>query len=356
MKKLFDENFMEILRKKILNNEFDTKEKLVDYLKKMNTAVLTDPALMERLKQEGIILNSDELDDITKSLLDYYDKSKVDTTSLNLDGVSQFKIQDTNKDYIKVNNSDGSYTVLDDSMNDKSFVDQMKERQNESVNLQTSNGIRNREEIVKDMASDKEEANFTASTEINTRDLTPEERRQFQAVMHLNNADEINFIVDTKRNLYINRDTGETYYVNKNQHGQMEVKKANEQTSETITDDIQYINDKGLESEISIDNPADIDLEMLDDSDLQYIRDNRFDSLTPEQKAALYEIMERRKERKQEAPTKSPKTEAPKTYTKSIFTRPYNGFASLIFFTLVTLGFSVVYIIYILLSISMQIS
>ena len=350
MKKLFDEKFIEILRKKILNNEFDTKEKIIDYLKNMNTAVLNDPSLMERLKQEGIVINTDELNDITKSLLEYYDKSKVDTTSLNLDGVSQFKIDGTNKDYIKVKNSDGSYTVLDDSMNDKSFVDQMKDRQNESIDLQTSNGIRNREEIVKDMASDKIEAQFTTSTDINTRDLTPEERRQFQAVMHLNDADEINFIVDPERNLYINRDTGETYYVNRNQEGKMEVKKANEQTSETITSDAQYINDQGIESEISIDNPIDIDLEMLDDSDLQYIRNNRFDSLTPEQQAALYEIMERRKERKNEGPSK---VESPKTYTKSLLTRPYNGFSSLIFFTLLTLGFSVIYVIYILLSINL---
>lgn len=304
MNKLFDEKFIEILRKKILNNEFDTKEKLVEYLRKMNTAVLNDPALIERLKQEGI----------------------------------------------KINNSDGSYTVLDDSMNDKSFVDQMKDRQNESVDLQTSNGIRNREEIVKDMAKDKEEAKFTTSTEINTRDLTPEERRQFQAVMHLNSADEINFIVDPQRNLYINRDTGETFYVTKNKEGKMEVKRANEQTSETITSDVEYINADGIESEISIDNPADIDLEMLDDSDLQYIRDNRFDSLTPEQQQALYQIMERRKERKQEGPSK---VESPKKYTKSLFTRPYNGFSSLIFFTLITLGFCVIYAIYILLSISL---
>lgn len=350
MKKLFDEKFIEILRKKILNNEFDTKEKIIDYLRKMNTAVLNDPSLMERLKQEGIVINTDELNDITKYLLEYYDKSKVDTTSLNLDGVSQFKIDGTNKDYIKVNNSDGSYTVLDDSMNDKSFVDQMKDRQNESIDLQTSNGIKNRAGIVKDMASDKIEAQFTASTDINTRDLTPEERRQFQAVMHLNNADEINFIVDPERNLYINRDTGETYYVNRNSEGKMEVKKAGEQTSETITSDAQYINDQGIESEISIDSPTDIDLEKLDDSDLQYIRNNRFDSLTPEQQAALYEIMERRKERKQEGPSK---VESPKIYTKSLLTRPYNGFSSLIFFTLLTLGFSVIYAIYILLSINL---
>ena len=348
MKKLFDDSFIEIIRKKILANEFDSKEKIVDYLRKMNESVLNDSALMQRLKEEGIIVNSDELSIVIKDLLEYYDNSKTDTTSLNLDGVSQFKVENSNKDYIKINNQDGSYTVLDDSMNDKSFVDQMKERQNESISLQTSDGIKNKEEIVKDMAQDKEEAAFTASTDINVRDLTPEERRQFQAVMHLTGASEINFVVDTKRNLYINRDTGETYYVTKNQYGQMEVKKADEQTSETITTDVDYISPEGVQSSISIDNPSDIDLESLEDSDLQYIRDNRLDSLTPEQKAALFEILERRKERMNNGGVK---LESPKVHTKKILTQPYNGFSSLILFTLLVFGFSVACVIYMILSI-----
>lgn len=349
MKKLFDEAFIEIIRKKIMANDFKNKEELVEYLKKMNTAVLNDPSLMERLRQEGIMINSDELNSITKDLSEYYDNSKANITSLNLDGISQFKTDNSKQDYIKVNNADGSYTILDDSINDKSFVDQMKERQNESINLQTSNGIRNKEEIVKDMARDKEEAKLTSSIDVNTNNLTSEERKQFEAVMHLNDANKINFVADPQRNIYINRDTGETYYANETEFGKTEVKKANEQTSESITNNVDYINPEGIKEEISVDTPSDINLEMLDDSDLQYIRDNRFDSLTPEQKASLNEIIERRKERTNEGKIK---LESPKTYTKTMLTQPYNGFSSLVFFTLLTLSFSVACIIYMLLSIN----
>lgn len=344
MNKLYNNSFVEAIRKKILDGDFKEKEELINYIKKLKTLVVQDTVLIQRLKEEGIVLNNEDLESISKDLLEYYDKTKTDLTSLNLDGVSQFEIG--NKDYIKVKNEDGTYDVLDDSMNDKTFVEQMKERQNESVNLQTPDGIKNKDEIIKDMKEDKKEANLTSSTNINIRELTPEERRQFMAVMRMNDADEINFVVDPVRNIYINRDTGETYYVNKNEYNQMEVRKVEETTAETIKQDVPVIDNEGLHQEITLESPENMDLENLDEFELQYAVDNRFDSLTPEQKEIIMQLLERKKEMKTiDGQTNINENKiGGKQYVKTMLNQPYNGFTSLLILSFVTLliGFMMV--------------
>lgn len=351
MSKLYNNSFAEAIRKKILDGDFKEKEDLIKYLKNINTIVMSDPVLMQRLKEEGIVLNNDELEGISKELLEYYDKTKTDLTSLNLDGVSQFEI-DT-KDYIKVKNEDGTYDILDDSMNDKNFVEQMQERQNESISLQTQDGVKNKEEIIKDMKEDKQTALLTASTNVNIRDLTPEERRQFKAVMRMNDADEINFVVDPVRNIYINRDTGETYYVNKNKDNQMEVRKVEEATVQTIKQDVSYIDEAGIEQNTVVENPEDIDFENLDEYELQTVVNNRFDSLTPEQKEIVMQLLERKKEMKTvdgEVNTNQNQISG-RQYVKTIFNKPYNGFASTVLLSLVTLLSGIIMLGYLILKI-----
>ncbi len=352
MNKLYNNSFAEAIRKKILDGDFKEKEDLIKYLQNINTMVMSDPILMQRLKEEGIILNDDELESISKELLEYYDKTKTDLTSLNLDGVSQFEIGDT--DYIKVKNEDGTYDVLDDSINDKNFVEQMKERQNESVSLQTPNGIKNREEIIKDMKEDKKEATLTSSTNVDVRDLTPEERRQFMAVMRMNDADEINFVVDPVRNIYINRDTGETYYVNKNQFNQMEVRKAEEATVETIKQDVSHIDEDEIEQTTAIESPENMDFENLDEYELQFIANNRFDSLTPEQKEIVLQLLERKKEMKTiDGQAKTNQNQiGGRQYVKTMLNQPYNGFTSIILLSFVTLLSGLIMLGYLILSIN----
>ena len=348
MDRLENNRFSEVMRKKILDGDFKEKEDLMKFLK----AAMQDSFTLQILKEDDIILDQEELDKLSKNLLEYYDKTKTDLTSLNLDGVSQFEIGD--KDYIKVKNEDGTYDVLDDSMNDKNFVEQMKERQNESVSLQTPNGIKNKEEIVKDMKEDKKEANLTASTNINVRDLTPEERRQFRAVMRMNDADEINFVVDPVRNIYINRDTGETYYVNKNQFNQMEVRKVEEATVETIQHEDSYISQEGIDQSVTIENPSDMDFEKLDEYELQYVVDNRFDSLTPEQKAIVMQLLERKKEMKNiDGETKINQNNiGGRQYIKTMLNQPYNGFTNILLLSFVTLLSGLMMLGYLFLSIN----
>ena len=333
MDKFENNRFSEAIRKKILDGDFKEKEDLMKFLK----VAMSDSFVLQSLKEDNIVLDQDELENISKKILEYYDKTKTDLTSLNLDGISQFEVGEN--DYIKVKNEDGTYDVLDDSMNDKTFVEQMQERQNESINLQTADGVKNREEIIKDMKEDKKEAVLTSSTSVDVRELTPEERRKFMAVMRMNDADKINFVVDPVRNIYINRDTGETYYVNKNQFNQMEVRKAEEATVQTIKEDVSYVGDDGIEKTTVMENIENSEFENLDEYELQYIVDNRFDSLTPEQKEIVMQILQRKKEMKINDGEKlvNQNQIGGRQYVKSMFNQPYNGFANILLLSFVTL-------------------
>lgn len=324
------------ISKKILAGDFKEKEQLIEYLKKLSSIVREDPVLMQVLKEEGIVINEDELKIIGEHLLEYYDKTKTDVTSLNLEGISQFEVGET--DYIKIKNENGTYDVLDDSMSDKTFVEQMQERQNKSVDLQTADGIKNKEEIIEDMKEDKKEATLTASTNVDVRELTPEERRQFMAVMRMDDADKINFVVDPVRNIYINRDTGETYYVNKNQFNQMEVRKAEEATVETIKEEVPIVDQDSIET-TTVETAGDMDFENLDEYELQLVVDNRFDSLTPEQKEIVLHLLGRKKEMKTNngEQLSNQNQIGGRQYVKTMFNQPYNGFTSVIVLSTVIL-------------------
>ena len=242
--------FVDLIKSKVTSGELKTKEEIINYIRKIRESAYSNPELMQLLKEAGINLDEQDLNKVTTAVLDYFDKAKVDTTSLNLDGVSQMTIKDEkgfDDKYIKIQNKDGSYTVLEDNMNDKDFVTQFNERQNKSVNLQSNDGVKNKEEIVKDMKKDKLEANLESTNSINTRELTPEERREFAAVMKGRKANEINFIVDTKRNIYIDKDTGETYYTYLNNDNKMEVRKVDEETSENVVNDAKSVDKNRIE-------------------------------------------------------------------------------------------------------------
>lgn len=343
--------FVDLIKSKVTSGELKTKEEIINYIRKIRESAYSNPELMNLLKEAGINLDEQDLNKVTAAVLDYYDRTKADTTSLNLDGVSQMTIKDEkgfDDKYIKIENQDGSYTVLEDNMNDKDFVTQFNERQNESVNLQSNDGVKNKEEIVKAMRKDKLEANLESTNSINTRELTPEERREFATVMRGRNADKINFIVDTKRNIYIDKDTGDTYYTYLNNDNKMEVRKVNEITSETISNEVNSVDENGIENQVTVENSQDADMEALDDFELQYMLDNKFDSLTPEQKQTLLAIIERRKEMKFNENDRDLNKDKGYQYTLK-FNDPKkpNGFLNLILLSLVTLLFGLGFILFV---------
>lgn len=349
-----NDKFVDIIKRKVNLGELKSKEEIVNYIKRIREIAYSNPELLQLFKEAGINIDEQDLNKVTSVILDYYDKRNVSTTSLNLDGVSQMVVQDEkgfDDRYIKIENQDGSYTILEDNMTDKDFVTQFSERQNESVDLQTNNGVKNREEIIKDMKKDKIEANLQSSNSVDTRELTPEERREFSSVMKGRNADEINFIVDTKRNIYIDKDTGETYYTYLNSDNKMEVRRINEQTSETIKNDINHVNENNKEQKVTVEFPNEMDMDSLNDYDLQYMLDNKFDSLTPSQKQTLLAIIERRKEMKTNEKNNDMTKEKGYQYTLKLNNpQKNNGYLSALFLSFITLLFGIGFILFIVLT------
>jgi len=349
MSRLYNDQFADILRAKINTGEFKTKEELIKFMNNINMVFFNDPVLMQQIKDLGISLKYEDLNALTRDLLEYYDKRTSDLSSLDLDGVSHVDIDGT--DYIKIQQEDGTYTLLDDSMSNDDFVTQFKDRQNASYNFQTNDGVKNREQIVQDMKQDKEEAKLTSSTNVDTRDLTPEEKTQFAAVMNMANADEINFVVDPVRNIYINRDTGETFYVHKNEIGQIEVRKATEVTSETIKHDEIRNDDTTNDIEVSVEQPGEVDFDNLNDYDLQYIYETRFATLTPAQQQTLLNILEKRKERTMAEENVPLVKEQEKVKTLELLMQPHNGFTSILYLSILSLVAGVGMVLYMVLKI-----
>lgn len=340
-----NDKFVELLKSKVNSGELKTKEEIIDYIKKIREIAYSNQELMQLLKEAGINLDEQDLNKVTTVILDYYDKRNANTTNLNLDGISQFKVKDEkgfDDKYIKIENNDGSYTVLEDNMTDKDLITQFNEKQNSSIDLQGDDGLKNREAIIKDMKeNDKIEVNLQSANNVDIRELTPEERREFSAIMQGRNADEINFVVDTKRNIYIDKDTGDTYYTYINTDGKMEVRKAMEQGANNVS------NEDGKKKDQVMYNDNNLDVNQLNDSDLQYVLDNKFDSLTPEQKQTLLAIAERRKEMKSVENTKDLTKEKGYQYVLKLNEPPKsNGYLNAILLSLITMSFGVAFIIF----------
>lgn len=354
MSKLYDERFKEKIKAKILAGEFNEKQDLINYIHGLSNDAVNNPEIASKLESAGVEVNSNDLAEIVKELLEYCDKTKTNTASLNLENVSRIDIED--KDYIKVDNGDGSYTILDDSMTESDFVTQFQDRQNSSFNYQTNDGVKNREAIIEDMKKDKVEVTLESSTQTNVRDLSPEERREFAAVMRLPDSEEINFLVDPERNIYINKDTGETFYTHRTSDGKLEVRSATMKKAETLTDKVNSVDELGNEVEVNVEYVSDLsEFEALDSYELEMIVNNKLDSLTIEQQAKLKEMLARKKseEEAKALEKENVKEQAlemkPKTLIKQM-QKPYNGFLSLMFLCLIVSLLSTSILLYIIIS------
>lgn len=349
MSRLYNDQFANILREKINTGEFKTKEDLIKYMNNINMVFFNDPELMRQIKEIGISLKYEDLNALTQDLLEYYDRSKEDLSSLDLGGVSHVDIEGT--DYIKVQKEDGSFELLDDSMNNDDFIKQFKDRQNQSYNFQTNDGVKNREEIIEDMKKDKAEAHLTSSNNVNTRSLTPEERKEFLTVMHMSDSEEINFVVDPARNIYINKDTGEIFYAHKNPEGKLEVRRAEEVTTETIQKDDKRNDDMTNDVAVNIEKPEDLDFNNLSDADLQYIYETRFSTLTPVQQQILIDLLNRRKERTLAKESETLVKEQEKVKKLELLMQPHNGFTSILYLSAVSLVAGVGMLLYMIIKI-----
>ena len=139
------EYITQALRNDIKNGKYKDKKSLMDDLASINKYINTHPELLKNMKE--LDFKDDLVDKNILQLLSYFDEVMA-PSPLNLDGITSFEIGD--KDYIKFKDENGDVKILDDSHDNRSFVEQFENKQDESRSFQSNDGTQNALEIAKD--------------------------------------------------------------------------------------------------------------------------------------------------------------------------------------------------------------
>ena len=139
------EYITQALRNDIKNGKYKDKKSLMDDLVSINKYINTHPELLKNMKE--LDFKDDLVDKNILQLLSYFDEVMA-PSPLNLEGITSFEIGD--KDYIKFKDENGDVKILDDSHDNRSFVEQFENKQDESRSFQSNDGTQNALEIAKD--------------------------------------------------------------------------------------------------------------------------------------------------------------------------------------------------------------
>lgn len=139
------EYITQALRNDIKNGKYKDKKSLMDDLASVNKYINTHPELLKNMKE--LDFKDDLVDKNILQLLSYFDEVMA-PSPLNLDGITSFEIGD--KDYIKFKDENGDVKILDDSHDNRNFVEQFENKQDESRSFQSNDGVQNALEIAKD--------------------------------------------------------------------------------------------------------------------------------------------------------------------------------------------------------------
>ncbi len=139
------EYITQALRNDIKNGKYKDKKSLMDDLASINKYINKHPELLKNMKE--LDFKDDLVDKNILQLLSYFDEVMA-PSPLNLDGITSFEIGD--KDYIKFKDENGDVKILDDSHDNRNFVEQFENKQDESRSFQSNDGAQNALEIAKD--------------------------------------------------------------------------------------------------------------------------------------------------------------------------------------------------------------
>lgn len=139
------EYITQALRNDIKNGKYKDKKSLMDDLASVNKYINTHPELLKNMKE--LDFKDDLVDKNILQLLSYFDEVMA-PSPLNLESITSFEIGD--KDYIKFKDENGDVKILDDSHDNRSFVEQFENKQDESRSFQSNDGTQNALEIAKD--------------------------------------------------------------------------------------------------------------------------------------------------------------------------------------------------------------
>ena len=140
-------NYVELLEKEITKKSFVNKQELKQYLDEAFNIVKSNDDIKKSFVDAGLF---SEIDPEQKEFYSYYfkiyDKIHVSESNLNVDEVTSFTIE--GKDFIKYRDKDGNFRVIEDNEPSKSYIEQIKEKQDSSIEFQINDGETNKQEIL----------------------------------------------------------------------------------------------------------------------------------------------------------------------------------------------------------------
>lgn len=280
MEKLYGEKFIEEVRKQIIENRFNSKEELITYLNNLPSSTNNT--------QEGIENNIEDLSSIKDSLCEYYDLSKQDLTELNMDNISEVKVED-GKQFLKVEDSVGDVSYINiDNLNGKSASEILKDRQEELIEK-----TNNKDELVEQLVNTNTVIEMGDIKEsLPSADLNDDRKKQVAAVLNtdaykdsmgLGSADSVkvsDIIGSPEDNIYYDKKNDKTFYATQTSNG-YEVKEANE-TSAVAS--FQTTNTVDINGNIVTSNSVDFsqaEEKVIDEDELKKINGyEQFNSLS----------------------------------------------------------------------------
>lgn len=336
-------NYTKKIEKKILDNTFSDKKDLKEYLDRLLAVIEENSELRHDLIDIGFLDGYDSSHkDIYKYFFEYYDKYIASAPNLNVNDVSTVNIED--KDYIKYKDQDGEYRVID-NQGGKDHVEEMKEKQDSALMFQTGDGDKNRETVLKAMTEERKETNLESTVSAKKDYMTVDEINDFESINNHKDFKDRQLIFNASENIYIDKNTGETFYIYTNSQGTREIRRANEKTAEVETYETKSV-DTNEEKATENVQESTIIYKDMPDADLHYALENR-QFLTEQQVLEIQSEIERR-ENMLIDDLQYQKKDKPKVKVYEMLQKPYNGFTSFLTLGLILVGYAVGFISYIL--------
>lgn len=336
-------NYTKKIEKKILDNTFSDKKDLKEYLDRLLAVIEENSELRHDLIGIGFLDGHDPSHkDIYKYFFEYYDKYIASGPNLNVNNVSTVEIED--KSYIKYKDQNGEYRVID-NQGGNNHVEEMKEKQKSSLMFQIGDGAKNRETVLKAMTEERKEINLESATNAKKDYMTIEEIVDFENITNHENFKNRQLIFNAKENIYIDKNTGETFYIYTNSQGTREIRRAKEKTAEAETYETQGLSTNEEKAKENIYEPI-ILYKDLPDSDLHYALANKH-ILTEQQITEIQSEIERR-ENLLVDDLQYQKKDKPKVKVYEMLQKPYNGFTSFLTLGFILVSYAVGFISYIL--------
>lgn len=338
-------NYVEILKNEISKQNFVNKHELKTYLDQALIIIKSNEELKKSFQEFGLF---SDIDTVQREFYNYYfkfyDQTHANETSLNVEDITSFSVD--GKYFIKYRDKNGDYRVIENNDPSKNYIEQIKEKQESSIDFQINDGITNKYEVLKSMSEERKEIDFLNPSTASTESMTVEERDYFNTFVNHEMFQNRNLKMNIYENICIDKDTGEIFNIVTNEQGLKEIRKINE--SYTMTDKKEGIEyNENIESEIKEIESAglEIDYSSLTESDLYYMVENKDGNFSEEMIENAQSEIDKRNQKLKETNNTITK-EKPKVLVLTMNDKRGNGFANVLSLSLITTLYGVAFLIY----------